>query len=269
MLILFAGIMWLCINWKSANAWVKKWQSEHPLLSFLLTLILGALIYIVIPEISNIALIQPTIESYLHPPIEGIVLDPRLDPMPISNGNHVIRVNVLNNGTVPLENIWVDYMIKGAMNASKRTFLKNNMKLLPSDADFFEFEVSGINKSCATYPQPVLFQFYKDKQGKEYVKYENVTSKICVYRLLEINITARDFSYSSTYEYPYFDGALMLSVIPVSGALPYENAENKSELVHLERDVKIWMFDTGTACLRGDFDAVWCRQYISKIPPRK
>lgn len=229
--------------------------------------LIGIFIQSLITEIFDFTLITPIvtpIKNYLNPPIYSIRVDPIPNPIPKGNESHIIRVSLINNGTKNLENIWIDYRLKCAMNEAKRAFLHDKTFLIPGERSYFEFETKKLNPNCSVLPQPVIFKFYKDKESREYLKIENSTSKVCMYCPLEINITADDFIYDYIYWYPYFEDEIELSGGVVSGLLPYEDAPNKSELIYIpEKDIRIVSIDMSTACLRGE-DLVWCREYFRR-----
>lgn len=252
---------------------IKKWKKRSIIAAFLFVL-LGILIQGFLSEIFHITLIGPLtepIKTLLSPPVASVIIDPNLYPISTDRGTHIVTVSLVNDGTKTLEDIWVDYQFMCTMNKTERGHLKSKTKLLPGGETFFEFEVSGLNTSCAISSQPIALKFYKDKAGLQYVKMESTVSKMCMYCPLMINVTAKDFFYEYAGEYPYFDGELMQSGKMNADFLPYESAQNKDELIYLpEMDFSTpKIIDVGTACLRGDFNAVQCREYVSKIPPRK
>jgi len=228
--------------------------------------LLGVFFSSLFTEIFNFTLITPIvtpIKNCLNPPFYSIRIDPVPNPIPKGNNSHIIRVNVINNGTKTLENIWIDYRLKCVTNDTKRAFLDTTF-LLPGQRSYFEFETNGLNPNCSILPQPIIFKFYRDKEGREYLKVENSTSKVCMYCLLEINITADDFVYDYVYWYPYFEGEIELSGGLVSGLLSYEEAPNKTELIYIpEKDIRMVLLDMSIACLRGE-NLVWCRKYFRK-----
>ncbi|MDD2666030.1 MAG: hypothetical protein PHD13_00755 [Methanocellales archaeon] len=218
-------------------------------------------------EVTDIVIVQPItdpIKNFFNPPKVSLKIDPLPYPMSAPNGNYIIRVNVKNNGTKTLENIMIDYKMEGIINETKRTHLQHKTFLDPGDEDYFEFEVTGLNPNCSIRADAFTLEFYKDKTGQRYVKIINFSSDICMYRNLQINITAKDFSLPYTYPYPYSEGNIKAIISGIGGDIRlYEEAQDKSELVCFYRGTG-FLLDIETACLRGDLDPELCQEYLER-----
>lgn len=202
------------------------------------------------------------IALFIEPLISSLKIEPLLFPLELPNGNHLIRIDVTNNGTQVLENIAIDYNMPTHMNKTIRTSL-NTATLRPNDRGYFEFEVEGLNTSC-NFADKISIKFYKDKQGRRYVRSIHPFTKVCMFTTLNINISAGKYYLPFTYMYPFSEGTLTFEAQPSEidpSALPYDKAQNKSELEYLpNRDISITAYDFSTPCLRGEAEMDWCRK---------
>ena len=63
------------------------------------------------------------------------------------------------------------------------------------------------------------------------------------------------------YYYPFFEDEFTLNISGYGGKIrAYEDAENTSELIHIG-DMKMFVLDPSTACLRGDYEREICEKY--------
>lgn len=242
----------------------KEWGRK--ILEKVVLIILGILIGAFLSPIIN-PLISPLtspVENFLNPPIRSAKITPNPEPISMDNGKYAVRVNIKNNGTADLERIRIDYKMKCLMNESEREIPKKTF-LGPDDETFFKFEIEGLNPNCSITPEPVVFKFYKDEKGREYLKVEDSESKVCMFCPLEINLTSDNFYHSYNYYYPYIEGELEITGGPVEGVLPYEEAPNKTELTYIQqKDILMTAIDIRTICLKGAASPSWCRNISTK-----
>ena len=182
-------------------------------------------------------------------------------------GKQFIRVNVLNEGLRTIKNVNVEYKFEClSENTNKAELSKKTLK--KEESDFFEFEAE-LNTNCSLITQPQLIEFYSDRNGVCYVKAEEISSPICSYCKLKVNVyDGFEIIGNLTYWYPFVENNITLSskLTGDNDCSPYEEAPNKMELTFLpDRTIKISIGDFSVGCIRGDIEKEWCINQYPKI----
>jgi len=182
-------------------------------------------------------------------------------------GKQFIRVNVLNEGLRTIKNVNVEYKFECLSENTKKAELSKKT-LKKEESDFFEFEAE-LNTNCSLITQPQLIEFYSDRNGVCYVKAEEISSPICSYCKLKVNVyDGFEIIGNLTYWYPFVENNITLSskLTGDNNCLPYEEAPNKMELTFLpDRTIKISIGDFSVGCIRGDIEKEWCINQYPKI----
>jgi len=187
---------------------------------------------------------------------------------PLSKENkQFIRVNVLNEGLRTIESVSAEYKFECiSENIKKAELHKKTLK--KEESDFFEFEAE-LNTNCSLITQPQIMEFYSDRIGLCYIKAEEISSPICSYCKLNVNVyDGFERIENITYWYPFVENDITLDsrLTEDNNCLPYEEAPNKTELTFLpDYTIKISIGEFSIGCIRGDIDKEWCEEHYPKL----
>ncbi|MFA5406746.1 MAG: hypothetical protein WC307_05305 [Candidatus Nanoarchaeia archaeon] len=238
---------------------IKRFKREHKIISK----IFYVLFVIIVWESFVPFLRQPFVsffDSIINPPFYDIRLEVIKEPFLDGNNTYGIKFSIYNNGTKEINNPEIYYKIPCIMNTTKRIFLNERTFLNPNEFDYFEIITNKLNPNCSPYTKLITFQFYKDKNGQQYVKLNGDLGVVCMYCSIFVNISSDDLFRSYEFKFPYFEGTLnaSLSISDISNytgkdLYDYNSFENKSELEYMQGfDIGMMLADTSTICLKGD-----------------
>jgi len=207
-------------------------------------------------------LISRPIHDFLYPPKPDLSIEPIKWPYEHDNKQWV-GISLQNNGTAKLQDLTAFYNFT-CQNKSGKSILKVN-SLEPNEKTLIEIE-SFLNTNCSFATDPVKFERYVDSQNRCYIRSYNVSTNVCHYCILQLEIAGKNFYRNYSYWYPFSQGELIIqtfkNITTASGCLDYAGATNKTDLKHLtEYDFSIRIYDISTGCIRGDIELSWCREY--------
>ena len=230
---------------------IKSIKWKQGIATFILTLLFSGFL----EAFFNWTIIDPVLK---HTMPTKVKICPYQYPQ-VHDGKQWIRVNIVNDGYPDINPLDVEYKL-GGMEKYEKGIMHSTL-LRQGESDYFEIQ-SELNIDCSPVTGPVVLDFYEDKTGRCYTRIKNTSSKVCVYRYLDVKVyEGSKLLETIRYPYPFFEGMVNTSGIMMSGRLPYESASNKSELVHFpERSIESRIYDISTLCLRGLENRTWCEE---------
>lgn len=204
---------------------------------------------------SGWTIVDPILQKTMPPEIK---IDPYPHPQ-IHDGKQWIRVNIINEGLSDIEPINVEYRLCDMDRFEKGKLHSSILK--KGHNDYFEVE-ADLNSNCSTITEPAVIKIYEDSKNERYFKFNESVSNICAYCEMEIRVFEGNNKIGElNYSYPFFEDELTLNISGYGEKIrAYEEAENTSELIHIG-DMKMFVLDPSTACLRGDYEREICNKY--------
>lgn len=127
----------------------------------------------------------------------------------VHDGKQWIQVNIVNDGYPDINPLDVVYKLGGMENYKKG--IMNSALLRRGESDYFEIQ-SELDMDCSPITDPVVLNFYEDKTGRCYVLVKNTSSKVCVYRYLDVKVyEGSKLLETLSYPYPFFVGSVNTS----------------------------------------------------------